>query len=326
MKAIAFLINRLLRLTHLSLTGVSAFKTPELQAFSRKAPSDFSQNQINSFCVFSGDGIPRLRAHLNEQSVAHRAGSDDTSTRRGSSSSASSMTVPGGTPSPHHSTDPFTPHYAAGPRAGSSTIWTPRVPSLISNITRRGPDSDDRGTTVSWNRSSRAHNPTHYYSLDDPAPPPLSSSSFSQQTPNFFNPMPENRNMPGAYHRSRVVSGTSGHDRPNGPRQRRRQRERSVSVASSSSYEQSRDSTPPAATRNSSTRASTGQVDGLVRTTAAVELESTQAGPSSDRRPGQRRLTEGLPTSPLRWVAGMVGWGGDEHREDELPNDDGGMR
>jgi len=38
-KAIAFLLNRLLRLTHLSLTGVAAFKVPELQQFCRPTPS-----------------------------------------------------------------------------------------------------------------------------------------------------------------------------------------------------------------------------------------------------------------------------------------------
>lgn len=36
--AIKFLLNRLLRLTHLSLTGVTSFKTPELQQFCRPAP------------------------------------------------------------------------------------------------------------------------------------------------------------------------------------------------------------------------------------------------------------------------------------------------
>jgi F-box and leucine-rich repeat protein GRR1 len=36
--AIAFLLNRLTRLTHLSLTGVSAFKYPELKQFCRPAP------------------------------------------------------------------------------------------------------------------------------------------------------------------------------------------------------------------------------------------------------------------------------------------------
>jgi F-box and leucine-rich repeat protein GRR1 len=37
-RAVSYLLNRLPLLTHLSLTGISAFKTPELQQFSRKPP------------------------------------------------------------------------------------------------------------------------------------------------------------------------------------------------------------------------------------------------------------------------------------------------
>lgn len=37
-KAIAHLLNKLPRLTHLSLTGVTAFKKPEYQQFCRPAP------------------------------------------------------------------------------------------------------------------------------------------------------------------------------------------------------------------------------------------------------------------------------------------------
>jgi F-box and leucine-rich repeat protein GRR1 len=37
-QAITFLLNRLSKLTHLSLTGVTAFKTPELQQFCRAPP------------------------------------------------------------------------------------------------------------------------------------------------------------------------------------------------------------------------------------------------------------------------------------------------
>lgn len=37
--SIGFLLSRLNRLTHLSLTGVSAFKIPEVKQYCRKAPS-----------------------------------------------------------------------------------------------------------------------------------------------------------------------------------------------------------------------------------------------------------------------------------------------
>ncbi|KAI9720889.1 MAG: hypothetical protein M1812_002728 [Candelaria pacifica] len=60
------LLNRCPRLTHLSLTGVQAFLRADLTVFCRKAPPEFTDHQRDVFCVFSNDGVERLRSYLNE--------------------------------------------------------------------------------------------------------------------------------------------------------------------------------------------------------------------------------------------------------------------
>lgn len=52
------------RLSHLSLTAVPSFLRPDVTAFCRPAPSDFSDNQRQIFCVFSGKGVHKLRHYL----------------------------------------------------------------------------------------------------------------------------------------------------------------------------------------------------------------------------------------------------------------------
>ncbi|KIK04673.1 hypothetical protein K443DRAFT_130668 [Laccaria amethystina LaAM-08-1] len=64
--AVHFLLQKLHKLTHLSLTGVPAFRQPELQRFCRDAPRDFNSAQRLAFCVFSGKGVSQLRAYLTE--------------------------------------------------------------------------------------------------------------------------------------------------------------------------------------------------------------------------------------------------------------------
>ncbi|PWY76326.1 hypothetical protein BO70DRAFT_388646 [Aspergillus heteromorphus CBS 117.55] len=59
------LLNSCPRLTHLSLTGVQAFLRDELTVFCREAPPEFTNQQREVFCVFSGDGVNRLRDFLN---------------------------------------------------------------------------------------------------------------------------------------------------------------------------------------------------------------------------------------------------------------------
>lgn len=52
------------RLSHLSLTAVPSFLRPDITAFCRPAPADFSENQRQIFCVFSGKGVHKLRHYL----------------------------------------------------------------------------------------------------------------------------------------------------------------------------------------------------------------------------------------------------------------------
>ncbi|KAI0638014.1 RNI-like protein [Trametes polyzona] len=62
--AIHFLLQKLPKLTHLSLTGIPAFRRAELQQFCRQPPSDFNSQQRAAFCVYSGHGVAKLRDFL----------------------------------------------------------------------------------------------------------------------------------------------------------------------------------------------------------------------------------------------------------------------
>ncbi|KLJ11379.1 SCF E3 ubiquitin ligase complex F-box protein grrA [Blastomyces silverae] len=72
MEGIHLLLNSCPRLTHLSLTGVQAFLREELTAFCREAPPEFTQQQREVFCVFSGEGVSALRDFLNRAAVPYR--------------------------------------------------------------------------------------------------------------------------------------------------------------------------------------------------------------------------------------------------------------
>ncbi|CCH40594.1 SCF E3 ubiquitin ligase complex F-box protein GRR1 [Wickerhamomyces ciferrii] len=58
------------RLTHLSLTGISAFLRPDITTFCRSPPADFNDNQRKLFCVFSGQGVAMLRDHMTRLFLA----------------------------------------------------------------------------------------------------------------------------------------------------------------------------------------------------------------------------------------------------------------
>ncbi|KAK5937808.1 SCF ubiquitin ligase complex subunit [Knufia obscura] len=64
LKGITQLLLNCPRLTHLSLTGVQAFLRDDLTRFCREAPTEFTHVQRDVFCVFSGDGVVRLRDYL----------------------------------------------------------------------------------------------------------------------------------------------------------------------------------------------------------------------------------------------------------------------
>ncbi|KAG5341945.1 hypothetical protein C0989_006788 [Termitomyces sp. Mn162] len=78
--AIHFLLQKLDKLTHLSLTGVPAFRQPELQKFCRDPPKDFNSTQQSTFCVYSGKGIYQLRTFLSAlfDHITDLNGTDDT--------------------------------------------------------------------------------------------------------------------------------------------------------------------------------------------------------------------------------------------------------
>ncbi|THH29134.1 hypothetical protein EUX98_g5049 [Antrodiella citrinella] len=64
--AIHFLLQKLPKLTHLSLTGIPAFRRPELQQFCREPPQEFNLGQRATFCVYSGKGVQELRDFLSD--------------------------------------------------------------------------------------------------------------------------------------------------------------------------------------------------------------------------------------------------------------------
>ncbi|KAL3293310.1 f-box domain-containing protein [Colletotrichum asianum] len=65
LKSIIKLLNYCPRLTHLSLTGVTAFLREEFAEFCRPPPPEFTDHQRGVFCVFSGNGVQKLREYLN---------------------------------------------------------------------------------------------------------------------------------------------------------------------------------------------------------------------------------------------------------------------
>lgn len=72
LSAITHLLNSCPRLTHLSLTGVPAFIREDLLQFCREPPPEFTQQQQQVFCVFSGQGVRCLRDRLNVLAAEHR--------------------------------------------------------------------------------------------------------------------------------------------------------------------------------------------------------------------------------------------------------------
>jgi F-box and leucine-rich repeat protein GRR1 len=59
------------------LTGVQAFLRDDLIEFCREAPIEFNQQQREVFCVFSGDGVGRLRDYLNHSAAVFREGPEE---------------------------------------------------------------------------------------------------------------------------------------------------------------------------------------------------------------------------------------------------------
>lgn len=94
-QAITHLLKHIPGITHLSLTGVSAFRDRQYQAFCRAPPAvshsttsmacaeirqlsqEFNAHQRMAFCVFSGKGVSDLRECLLRQERTERHASDD---------------------------------------------------------------------------------------------------------------------------------------------------------------------------------------------------------------------------------------------------------
>ncbi|KAI9448116.1 hypothetical protein H4582DRAFT_2107508 [Lactarius indigo] len=64
--AIHYLLQKLQKLNHLSLTGIPAFRRQELQQFCRTPPAEFNTTQRSQFCVFAGEGVNKLRRYLTD--------------------------------------------------------------------------------------------------------------------------------------------------------------------------------------------------------------------------------------------------------------------
>ncbi|KAF8418227.1 hypothetical protein EV426DRAFT_681186 [Tirmania nivea] len=71
LSGITKLVNKCQRLTHLSLTGIETFySNDELSKFCREPPDEFTPHQREVFCVFSGQGVHKLRYYLNTKAKA----------------------------------------------------------------------------------------------------------------------------------------------------------------------------------------------------------------------------------------------------------------
>jgi len=78
--AVHYLLLKLHKLTHLSLSGVPAFRQPNIQRYCREAPKEFTTAQRQNFCVFSNKGVWQLRTYLTQyfDNLTEQNGTDDT--------------------------------------------------------------------------------------------------------------------------------------------------------------------------------------------------------------------------------------------------------
>lgn len=99
--AITYMLARVPHVTHLSLTGVSAFRHKDYQQFCRPAPKEFNAHQRSAFCVFSGKGVQELRDWLlTRYAVANHRGGDSHGGGESSRSSRGGVTpLTGASPS-----------------------------------------------------------------------------------------------------------------------------------------------------------------------------------------------------------------------------------
>lgn len=356
-KAVTYLLNKLPRLTHLSLTGVPAFKTREYQQFCRPAPAEFNAHQQRSFCVFSGQGITNLRLHLNSQIVALALTSDDCSTRRDSSSSTSSVTADG--PSSRRISPPIpggfpqiaAPNGSGLEATGSHHAGTPSTFSTLASRRSSAPTNRDRDRVPSGGGRRAV------------APEPVGlSSAFASATPNFLAPaLPlsatqtpaslsassarrlardrdlirsSDRDMPGAFSSSAVSSMVTDEQYsvriarplPPLPDPRSDTSSSAAELARSRAHGQYRQPAPfvypttlerARRAQGSSPRhvPSTSSASSSSRSNDTARQRERESEPARASPP--RNADSTTSGSPLRWMAGIVGWGADRDRDRE---------
>ncbi|KAK4052080.1 SCF ubiquitin ligase complex subunit [Microbotryomycetes sp. JL201] len=125
--AIHELLQKLTRLTHLSLTGVPAFRRPDLQTWCRMPPREFNSHQRATFCVYSGKGVHELRRFLRTLY------NDDALNDINGTASGRSINVSGRNLS-HHLGLQIPPHSPRGARAHAGANHHQRLPPA-ANVT-----------------------------------------------------------------------------------------------------------------------------------------------------------------------------------------------
>ncbi|KAJ7638990.1 hypothetical protein FB45DRAFT_827665 [Roridomyces roridus] len=71
--AVHLLVKRLVRLQHLSATGIPSLKRKGVQRFSDTPPADYDADQQAAFYVFNGDGVSGLRKFLAKEELRRRS-------------------------------------------------------------------------------------------------------------------------------------------------------------------------------------------------------------------------------------------------------------
>ena len=273
---------------------------------------DFTEHQATAFCVYSGHGITALRNYLNAQQIASAGAgaTSDSSTRRDSLSSTSSLTAGAGSPItasieiPRRSSVPqfataHVHHSHSHSRESSGHSMTHVQPRRSLEHPRdRLREVRDSVTSAHPSHALRSSFSSPRASIDDGASPIFSLGTvFSTRTPNFLAPTPTagssrtyvdvNGRHPTQAH---LPSGPSASSRrPSGafaaPAETRR--------PSIGSVERERPMGPRPVRRNS------GQAAGNV---ALAQPPADASGTPPRPHQNQRRA------SGLRWMAGMVGW------------------
>ncbi|KAJ7507979.1 hypothetical protein B0H11DRAFT_153700 [Mycena galericulata] len=72
LEAVHLLVKRLVRLQHLSATGIPSFKRKGVHRFSDPPPTDYDADQQAAYHVFSGDGVSGLRKFLKKEEERRR--------------------------------------------------------------------------------------------------------------------------------------------------------------------------------------------------------------------------------------------------------------